>query len=603
MMKLNERLIMSDELSIQQQKSGTPYLLGGSVIGGLAGYGLGAHGPRLASSPAKYKSYEDLIYEKQDDFVKSTENVSEDLKTTAEKMRNDVAEARKTYEADLHKYIGENTKELPADDELMKKMQEAEKALNEKRELLIKQEADKIRKAGPTITETAEGAVKKQATLKESLEYYANKLNKAAEKLEKLRGSHADKNAISAAVADVEAIEAKLEAMIKQVVEKMEYTGSEKEIQAAKDALSKEIRGYTRELSQHYSLQASVPKQPFIVEHFTNANNLVSKSENQINDILAKIKELTGREIPAADDAKRTLNTAIKYEQAKAQSLIKLEEQYLKVTNRMSKNPTFKEFLAALLTGTAPATSAPEDAILERFMKGLNQKDKEALKKYLKDNISQEAFNDAREASTKKLNDLQNLLQNYNEAQKELNDGLKNLEGIKNRLRSDNQYIKDGILYDKKGKPVVKNPKMDPPSFKLPKGVQFPKDGVMIEYTTSPKAVTKTLTEEQILEKARANVTDDMVKAEKEALEAAKKAVEEKAATLSPKSREQLTKEFVEKNGTVDDAIKKAAEKYKDDLKKLYEGKINNKKLAAIIAGGIVAGLAVGALIKPKHNA
>ena len=41
----------------------------------------------------------------------------------------------------------------------------------------------------------------------------------------------------------------------------------------------------------------------------------------------------------------------------------------------------------------------------------------------------------------------------------------------------------------------------------------------------------------------------------------------------------------------------------KDDLKKLYEGKINNKKLAAIIAGGIVAGLAVGALIKPKHNA
>ena len=594
---------MSDELSIQQQKSGTPYLLGGSVIGGLAGYGLGAHGPKLASSPAKYKSYEDLIYEKQDDFVKSTENVSEDLKTTAEKMRNDVAEARKTYEADLHKYIGENTKELPADDELVKKMQEAEKALNTKRELLIKQEADKIRKAGPTITETAEGAVKKQATLKDSFEYYAKKLNKAAEKLEKLTNSHADNNKVSAARADVEAIEAKLEAMIKQVVEKMEYNGSEKEIQAAKDALSKEIRGYTRELSQHYSRQALVPKQPLIVEHFTNANNLVSKSKNQINDILAKIKELTGREIPAADDAKRTLNTAIRYERTKAESLRKLEEQYLKVAKRMSKNPTFREFLAALLTGTAPATSAPEDAILERFMKGLNQKDKEALKKYLKDNISQEAFNDAREASTKKLNDLKNLLENYDEVQKKLNEGLKNLEGIKNRLRSDNQYIKDGILYDKKGKPVVKNPKMDPPSFKLPKGVQFPKDGVMIEYTTSPKAVTKTLTEEQILEKARANVTDDMVKAEKEALEAAKKAVEEKTATLSPKSREQLTKEFVEKNGTVDDAIKKAAEKYKDDLKKLYEGKINNKKLAAIIAGGVVAGLAVGALIKPKHNA
>ena len=111
------------------------------------------------------------------------------------------------------------------------------------------------------------------------------------------------------------------------------------------------------------------------------------------------------------------------------------------------------------------------------------------------------------------------------------------------------------------------------------------------------------MTEEQILEKAKANITDDMVKAEKEALEAAKKAVEEKTATLSPKTKERLTKEFIEKNGSKDDFIKKAADSFKDDLKKLYEGKVSNGKLAAIIASGVVVGALVGSILKPKKNA
>ena len=93
-----------------------------------------------------------------------------------------------------------------------------------------------------------------------------------------------------------------------------------------------------------------------------------------------------------------------------------------------------------------------------------------------------------------------------------------------------------------------------------------------------------------------------MVKAEKDALDAARKAVEEKTATLSPKTKEQLTKEFVEKNGTKDDVVKKAAENFKDDLKKLYEGKVNNKKLAGIIAGGVVIGALAGLMLKPKNK-
>ena len=618
MMKLNERLIMSDELSIQQQKSGTPYLLGGSVIGGLAGYGLGAHGPKLASSPAKYKSYEDLIQEKQDDFVKSTENVSEDLKTTAEKMRNDVAEARKTYEADLHKYIGENTKELPADDELVKKMQEAEKALNTKREQLINLEADKLRKAQPAaadapkpvLSERAADAaekVKKEITaetkrletitksLNDASKAAADDLYKALDNLETLKASKAPSADIKAAQAEITKMEKALNEAITKVVDGYDFSGTKSEVKKAKAAKVKEIRSYIDDIIAERTHNESV--------HKVNIAGLADSRKKALENLDSVLgKDFSKAYTTNKEQFGKQLERNIKAENMRLNKLNEfkaLYEKAVKETGNKTKVIEEVKSLFGLVTKTTKTTEVT--SIFDEFAKSLTESQADDFLRLVGGDLDDKAITDAINKSKDKIKVMETSSQELNRVAAEIQ-----------KLGGEGAYINKGVLYSKTGKKVeftTNQIQLTSGELSVPKSKKLSaleKQLAKIEGGAKPAAAADNavrLTEEQILEKAKANVTDDMVKAEKEALEAAKKAVEEKAATLSPKSREQLTKEFVEKNGTVDDAIKKAAEKYKDDLKKLYEGKINNKKLAAIIAGGIVAGLAVGALIKPKHNA
>lgn len=113
------------------------------------------------------------------------------------------------------------------------------------------------------------------------------------------------------------------------------------------------------------------------------------------------------------------------------------------------------------------------------------------------------------------------------------------------------------------------------------------------------------LTDEQLAEKARKSITDDMLKTEKEALDKAKKAVEEakaKAPKVEPKTDEEILKAVEEKLGKRDKVVNEALEKGKDDLKVALERKVSNKKLAAWLAGGAVVLGGLGYLLAPKNK-
>lgn len=60
------------------------------------------------------------------------------------------------------------------------------------------------------------------------------------------------------------------------------------------------------------------------------------------------------------------------------------------------------------------------------------------------------------------------------------------------------------------------------------------------------------------------------------------------------------TKEFIEKNGTKEEAIKKAQDGLKDDLKKLFEGKTKTGKLALLALGTAALGSLVGLAFRPS---
>lgn len=110
------------------------------------------------------------------------------------------------------------------------------------------------------------------------------------------------------------------------------------------------------------------------------------------------------------------------------------------------------------------------------------------------------------------------------------------------------------------------------------------------------------LSEAEILEKAKANVQDSALKVEMDARNAAQKALDEAKAKL-PKgagmSEEEAVKKFIEKNGTVDEAMKKA---FGEDVKALLERKIPNKKLALWLGGGAAALATLGYFLAPKNN-
>ena len=95
-----------------------------------------------------------------------------------------------------------------------------------------------------------------------------------------------------------------------------------------------------------------------------------------------------------------------------------------------------------------------------------------------------------------------------------------------------------------------------------------------------------------------------MLKTELEAQKTAQKALDD-AATKLPKSAiktpDELTKEFIEKNGTKEQNIKKAQDAFKDDMKKLFEGK-RGGKFWGVVAGTAAAGALLAMAFRPNNK-
>ena len=109
------------------------------------------------------------------------------------------------------------------------------------------------------------------------------------------------------------------------------------------------------------------------------------------------------------------------------------------------------------------------------------------------------------------------------------------------------------------------------------------------------------LTEAEILERAKANVSEGALKAESDAKKLAQKALDDAKAKLprgEAKTEEQLLKEFIEKNGEKSEAMKKA---FGEDVKALLEKKISNKKMLGFVAAGAATLALLGYAIAPKN--
>ena len=509
---------------------------------------------------------------------------------------------------------------FPTDDELVKKMKEKEQALNAKREELIKQEADKIRKAQPVITEASRRPVLSDKTaaavenlkkeiaaetkrleplnkvFNDSVQEAADEFYKALDRLESLKSSGASKAEIKAVQAEVAKLERTLDSAIVEIVDALDFAGSKSAVKRAKAAKVKEIRTYIDDIVAERTHNESVYK----------INNRVKGLAESRKNALKNLDKTLGKDFSKLyttnnEQFRVQFERSLRAENMRLEKLTKFKSLYEKAVQKSGNNKQVIEEVKALFGLVSRKTTTVETHnVLEEFVNTLSKEQKADFLRLVDGELDIKAIEAAINRVKGKISVLEASSQELDRVAAEI---------IK--LGGEGAYIKKGVLYNKSGKKV----KFAPVQISLTSGeVSVPKSAKLIalekqlarlegdvKLVETVDNVVK-LTEEQIMQQARTNVTDDMVKAEKDALEAAKKAVEEKSASITPKTKEQLTKEFVEKNGTKDDAIKKAADSFKDDLKNLYEGKLNNKKLAGIVAGGIVIGALAGLMLKPKNK-
>ena len=566
---------MSDELAIQpqvQQKSALPYVATGAVIGG----GLGAAGA-YATSPAKYTSYEDIIKEADDKFESTVKEAISDTE-----QQNKAIQARKDAKA----YIEANKNGAVVPDENYNKLEADLKAKTEaydaKRTELVNAKIEELKKANPT---SATEGTKKTATLAQTMQHKAHQLYSAGEDKAKLA-----------------TLENELKATAKDIAEKLEYTGTPEEIKAAKEKVANEIVDYTHQLVAQKDIANAKVGKPKAVKEYLEVKQAQQDATAKIDSAFKTIQEQTGKdlkELYTRDQnlAANKLKAISKGEKNRLEMLKKLQTKYTEAAAKNGNGTTIKgwQLLKAIIrNGDIPIGDIKDEkTILEKFTEGLSKSEKQAFEKLFNGNVDAKIIEEAINKSEGKLNALSQAWTSITDAgaaMKKANADIKiAMENITTKY-GEGAYVKNGILYGKDHKPIKapKAPKATPPTFTVPEHAKLP-EGFKVEYTVGASAP---LTEEQIAQKAKEAITDDMMKVEAEAKNAAQKLVDEAKAKLpkgEAKTQEQLIKEFVEKNG-------------KTDVEALLKRKPSNKKLLGFIAGGAVLAGILGKMFAPKNE-
>ena len=212
---------MTEDYAIQQRSQVPGYAIGGGIVGGGAAAALSNWGPAWARDKAKYNSYQDLINEKHDDFVK---NNSGDVVNEHKAALDAIEKAGKDYDQALAEHLDKNKDgAIIESDELKAKKAELEKAqenLNKKRAELEKIEAEKLRKSGETKSSGRVDADKLKTEIEKASnarrDGFNSKIDSFVDRkfalLEQLDTAKAkgDKEAVKKLTADVKALESEI---------------------------------------------------------------------------------------------------------------------------------------------------------------------------------------------------------------------------------------------------------------------------------------------------------------------------------------------------------------------------------------------------------
>lgn len=579
---------MTDELSIQNQRpSAVPYIGIGGAAAGTAGYfGL----PKIESvrkwmsEPAKYGSYADLINEKEDEFQKTVEAAEGEEKTLmekAQKARQAGKEAGDKYDADLKNYLESNkagaTPELPADNELLKeqvtlkeKLSEAQKNLDDKIKQLEELEAENLRKTAPKIE------VNQQA-----IDALTEKINSAK--------TVAKENQIKLN-AKVDELAAKLPDGRRAVESgKLEDVKTHLKTFIFGDGKNnKGLAGLSQKQKETLYEQALNETQlrAGIIDRETILKAEKEGLETQLKAITNNA--LTGKKtIEEKLTALETLNNVEKPKVEKLQALQekrrkhiqdmwnKRKEAVKKATNTTRHSIQYDSWYRPNNSYTEIVTTDIDRSFYRSFDSTLSDAEKKLMRQG-PNNRKGGAY------LTKNINKLE---ENIN-ARQTILDKAKELKQVEEKLAS-NAKAKFEIV-------VPAHESLQKWQHSLEKAQNL-QQGQTTDFMTQAKEnIAKTP------EKYKAET--DALKVAQDKVDDVAKRIEQARATLPKnpeKTAEQLTKEFVEKNGTRESVIEKATNGFKDDLKKLFEGKLGKGKLAMAVGGAVAAGALIGLAFRP----
>ena len=599
---------MADELNVQAQQGINPlWPIGAAAVGGAGTY-YGVN--KYASAP--YKSIEDLVKEKEDTFNGKLQNATEQQKTLMEKakaVREQAAAAGTKYDADLAAYQEANkfgVKETPEFQELVKKQQEAEKVLADKRA-----ELEKIGSEGTTseVSPKAKQALDKVKSEieaeKKALEKFAKgfntKLREGADKqfelvneVESLQEQiRAEKDAakvsalktqLAAKRAELKTVEKELDEMCKEAAETMiTEKGTKSEIAKLKEAKANEIRNTVYDIIAERTHNESIIR--------TNIKEIGAAKKEAFKKIKTTIGEDLAKE--SSEEVERKVGRHIKVEQSKLAKLEKFKELFAEAENKVKlsggETTLNEEILKFLGLFKKTKTSTTVKTAENMFAESLTTKEAEDFLRLVKGGSDAKAIDKAIAASKERIQTLETATSQLKTA---------NAEIVK--LGGEGAYIKSGRLYGADGKVV----KFKPEQIKLANDVEVPATRKLRSLEAQQAKI-----EADIAEATGRSLNAQEIEArlanEVNAVNNAKAAVEKARGGLektAERSAEDIAKEFVEKNGSKEDFVKKAVEKSESEIKALFEKKWGNGKIAGVVAAGTVLAGLIGYAIAPKRN-
>ena len=571
---------MTEDLSIQagKQTSPMPYVLGGAALGGVGG----ALTANYTTHP-KYSSYEDIIKETKDNFEKAAKDAISDEaeRTKAVNAYQAGVDAGNKWENDKKAFVEANKQgavpELAADHELLKKKAEIENSIKT---------IEGNTSASKTVTKEPMALLR--SILKE--------LKNADNALQELIAKKASTEEINNARNLVKAAEAKYDSAVDEVVRNTKFKDTkfingvevkvtDAEVEKMKEAFKKELKDYQQTYMSAWD-QFSVKKP--VNKYVTTKANLV-KQEQTVKDALSKLEETTGynfehvyndRENSGVSRFTKRARIVLKSEKNRNNNLKSILKDFNYATSQTA-NSTFWDRVAWLLTGNELPKNDPQQG-LKLFMDTLTDKEKKILKGLEESGkpITEDTIKELIKISDEKLATIRSSITTISNADNEIARLQKEMNRLKSSLPK-GQYYNDAGEICQKGNVLNKPATFAAPEFKSTTA-ELPRE---VTYQTKGSGVdTKALNE------AKAQLTEVEGK-----ITEARNALPKTAGM----SEEDAIKKFIEKNGTKEEAMKKA---FGEDVKALLEKKISNKKMLGFVASGAAVLALLGYAIAPKNN-